>query len=68
MALTAMQRNRRKLADIFDRTIPGEPIVQIGNYADIHARVPRLLYDVFHKAALTWARDKNLVHEVLARQ
>ena len=32
-----MQRNRRELTDVFNRAIPRQPAIEVGNQAHIHA-------------------------------
>ncbi len=62
----AMQRNGRKLADVFDGAVPGQAVVEIGNDAQIHPVNARLLQHILDDAALAGGGEENLIDELLA--
>ncbi len=64
--MSTMQRNSRKLTDVFDGAIPGEAVVQIRHYAQVDAVHARLFEHVLNDAALAWRGEEYLVDELLA--
>ena len=64
--VAAMQRNGRKLANVFDGVVPGEAIVHIGNDTQVHAVRASLLQNVLNDAALTGGSEEDLIHKLLA--
>src|SRR5580692_2337986 len=63
-----MQRNGRKLADILNRTIPGQAVVKLGHDADIDTSLPRLGNNACHHTRVTRCREKYLIGEILTSQ
>ena len=62
-----MQGNGGKLADVFDGAFPGQPIVEVGNDAQIDPVHASLLQNTLDNAAFTGRGEKDLVDELLAR-
>ncbi len=65
---TAMQRNGRKLSDVFNRAVPCQSVVQVGHDSDVDARLTRLLDQPLYQDALARSGKKDLVHKMFARQ
>ena len=61
-----MQRDRRKLADVLNGAVPGQAVVEIGNYAKIDSLCAGLLQHVLDDAALARSGKENFVDELLA--
>ena len=64
--MAAVQRNGRKLADVFDGAVPGQAVVHVGNHAQIHAMHAGLLQHVLHDSALAGRGEEDLIHKLLA--
>jgi hypothetical protein len=64
--MAAMQRNGGKLADVFDGAVPGQAVVHVGNHAQIHAVLARLLQHILHDPALAGRGEEDLIHKLLA--
>ncbi len=61
-----MQRHGGELADVLDGGVPGHGIVNLGNYAKIHAMSARLLQNLLNDVAFARCGEKNLVDKLLA--
>ena len=62
-----MQRDSRELANIFDRTVPGQAVVHFGNHAKVYAVGSSLYQHILDDPAFAWSSEENLIHKMLAR-
>ena len=61
-----VQRNRRKLANVFDGAVKGKASVHIGHHAQIHAVNAGLLDHIPNHAALTGRGKEYLIDKLFA--
>ena len=61
-----MQRDGRKLADVFDGAVPRQAVVHVGNHAQIHAVNTGLIEDILHDAAFAGSGEEYLIYKMLA--
>ena len=61
-----MQRDGWELADVLDRAVPGEAVVEVRDHAQIDAMHAGFLEDVLHDAALARGGEEDFVDELLA--
>ncbi len=58
--------NGWKLADVFNRVVPGYAVIHIGNHSQIDAVNARLLQHILNNAAFAWSGEQYLVDKLLA--
>ena len=63
-----MQRNRRKLADVLHRCIPGQPVIQVRHHPHVNSQRPRLLHHADHQPLIPRHGKENLIHKQRPRQ
>src|ERR1035438_628817 len=63
--MSAMEGNGRELADVLDRAVPGEAVIEIGDNAEVNAVHAGLFEYILNNAALAGSGEKYLVDELL---
>jgi hypothetical protein len=56
------------LTNVFNGTVPCQPVVQVRHYPDVNARLTRLIDQPLYQYAFARRSNKNLIDKVLARQ